>query len=233
MASHFDEMWYTTSEQPQNMTVMNAINKKPEPGNKFHWLFLQGERTTAAAYDTIVKETEHFVVMPTKGSIVPGWLLVVPKFPITRMADVPAELRDELGQLVSRMSLRLSTRFGDPYIFEHGGFEGSKVSCGVDQAHLHIASLDFDLIEAAKNESNSGWVEVMPGLPKKEEIGRDEYWFVSNGKVSKCKVVDKPSSQFFRKVIARKVGVSERWDYRTDDFIENVQSTLAAVGANG
>lgn len=215
------------------MTSMDYNSAQSDSGNKFHWLFLPGARTRASAYDTVIKETQHFVALPTKGSIVAGWLLIVPKFPITRMADVPLELHDELHDFVSQISSKLKLDFGKPYVFEHGGFKGSPVSCGVDQAHLHIAALNFDLIKAAATESRNGWNSVHSGIPRDDKIGSGEYWFVSDGSTSKYKIIDKAHSQFFRKIIAQEMGVPDLWDYRSEDFVDNIKATLAAMGGNG
>ena len=215
------------------MTAMDRTDTKPDSGNKFHWLFLPGQRPTGATYDTVVEETQHFAVLPTKGSIVPGWVLVVPKFPIPRMADVPDKLHEELGELVNRVSKTLQSQFGTPYVFEHGGLKGSKVSCGVDQAHLHIACLDFDLLMAVEDELHREWQDMSPHKLPNSELAESEYWFVSNGTTAKSKSVDVPCSQFFRKIIARETGKVGLWDYRSDDFMDNVSKTIEAMGANG
>lgn len=215
------------------MAAMDLKDTQPDSGNKFHWLFLPRQSSTSAIYDTIIEDTQNFAVLPTKGSIVPGWVLIVPKFPTSRMADVPQDLQAELGALIGRVSKKLETEFGKPYVFEHGGVKGSKISCGVDQAHLHIAALDFDLIEAATSESAQGWVDLSPTAVPSNALGDGEYWFVSAGDTAKFKIVDEPCSQFFRKIIAREVGCSQLWDYRSEDFLENIASTIKAMGANG
>ncbi|WP_195820670.1 HIT family protein [Roseobacter sp. MH60115] len=215
------------------MAAMDLKDTQPDSGNKFHWLFLQGQSSTTAIYDTVVEETQNFAVLPTKGSIVPGWVLVVPKFPTPRIADVPEELHAELGALVQRVSGKLESAFGNTYTFEHGGLKGSKISCGVDQAHLHIAALDFDLVQAAMSETAGSWIDASSAIFPSAELAEGEYWFVSAGDTAKFKTVDKPCSQFFRRIIARKAGHSGLWDYRSEDFMENVTSTIKAMGANG
>lgn len=212
---------------------MDLKDTKPDSGTKFHWLFLPGQRSSLALYDSIVEETKNFAVLPTKGSIVPGWVLVVPKFPVPRVADVPDAMRDELNDLVNRTCARLESSFGSTFTFEHGGFRGSKVSCGVDQAHLHIAPLDFDLVQAAKTSSPTNWENVGCERTPQGTLGDSEYWFVSSGAVSFCKSIDSASPQFFRRIIAERTGHGELWDYRKEDFIENVAVTLKAMGANG
>lgn len=212
---------------------MTLADTKPDHGNKFHWLFLPGQRSTTALYDTVIEETKNFAVLPTKGAIVAGWVLVVPKFPTPRMADIPQSMLGELRELVNRTTRNIEAKFGATYTFEHGGFKGSPVSCGVDQAHLHLAPIDFDLLQAAQAETAGGWVHTGTDRVPQGDWTDSEYWFVSSGKASAYKAIDSAHSQFFRKIIARETGNADRWDYRCNDFIENVSVTLKAIGANG
>ncbi len=216
-----------------DMADMEVSEQHPSSSSKFHWLFLSEVAAPTALYNTVVEETQNFVVLPTKGSIVPYWVLIVPKFAIPRMSDVPEVMKGELSDLVKRVSSKLQADSGTIYTFEHGGFQGSSVSCGVDQAHLHIALLDFDLIEAAKTASPGGWKQLDNVRLPQSEIFQEEYWFVSNGEITICKPIDIPRSQFFRRVIAEAAGEESLWDYRTEDFMDNVASTVKTMSANG
>ncbi|MEQ8340275.1 MAG: HIT domain-containing protein [Marinovum algicola] len=215
------------------MTEMHHLDRQASTESKFHWLFLNGEKPSAELYDTIIDETANFAVLPTKGSIVPGWVLIVPKFPVSRIADVPETLSVELSTLVRRVVEKVQAEFGKTFAFEHGGYKGSKISCGVDQAHLHVVPLPFDLVDAAETASPGSWNSFGSTLIPNGDMPDDEYWFVSDGNLSKYKALSEPSSQFFRKVIACGVGSKDSWDYRQADFIENVKVTLKTVGANG
>ncbi len=215
------------------MTAMPHMEKLPDQGNKFHWLFIPECRTSSALYDTKIMETQNFVVMPTKGSIVPGWVLVVPKFPVPRMADIPEPMFDELRGLVERIIKDIEVKFGKAFTFEHGGFKGSSVSCGVDQAHLHIAPAGFDLVEIAQDYTKGCWMPAGANLIPRSSFTDREYWFVSSGEISLYKEIDQPISQFFRKLIAQHTGNSAHWNYKDNDFIENVALTLEAMATNG
>lgn len=215
------------------MTKMQRADNQPEKESKFHWLFLPGERPREALYDTIVEESANFAVLPTKGSIVPGWVLIVPKFPVCRMADVPKNLSEELIDLARLVAARIEAEFGPVYFFEHGGQKGSKIACGVDQAHLHIVPLSFDLMREAEANSPGAWRNLGSDFLPLNDLPEDEYWFVSGGGEAKYKIVGEPSSQFFRKIIALHSGQKDAWDYRDADFIGNVGITLSSMSANG
>jgi ATP adenylyltransferase len=214
------------------MIAMAQNEIHSESATKFHWLFLHGQRKETPLYDTKLDESKHFVVLPTKGSIVAGWVLVVPRFPVPRMADIPCEMLDELHDLVTRVRNKIDSQFGRSYAFEHGGLKSSTVSCGVDQAHLHIAPLDFDLIKAAQEISPGGWTRGASQLPRDSFVDT-EYWFASSGDDAICKAIDRPCSQFFRRIIAEKAGLEDFWDYKQHDFIENVYTTVKSMSVNG
>lgn len=212
---------------------MKPTNRNQRDTSKFHWLAFNEGKAGNALYDTIIDETDNFAVLPTKGSIVPGWVLIVPKFPIARIADVPEDTRDELSGLVQRVSERLQESFGKVFSFEHGGYRGSQISCGVDQAHLHLTALDFDLLHAAQASTETAWTKAERGLIPHKEIGSDEYWFVSCGELALSHIVREPTSQFFRRLIAEHYNLHDHWDYRTNDFCKNVNTTLEKLSVYG
>lgn len=212
---------------------MDKSIKDMRNSSKLHWLFLPGRHSAVARYDQIITESSNFAVLPTKGSIVPGWVLIVPKFPIARMADIPAAYRSELSALVEAISNKIEDQFGSVFSFEHGGYHGSKVSCGVDQAHLHLAPLGFDLVDAAAKGSQGQWREIDHCRVPANPLTAKEYWFVSSSTKTIFKPIVSPQSQFFRKIIAEHEQQADSWDYKTHPFIENVEQTIKAIGANG
>ena len=102
--------------------IDNPTPIRPEyESNKFQWLFLQPDSRALSSHDRPIWETEHFAVLPSLGSIVPGWLLVVPKFPVCRIADVDPVLRQEFEDLALKAALSVERDFGQVYLFEHQG----------------------------------------------------------------------------------------------------------------
>lgn len=186
------------------------------------------------AWDQRVAESPSFIAIPTRGSIVPGWVLILPRRRAISMAALSDEEHIEFFQFRKDVSQLISSEFGPPTIFEHGaGFSGSLVGCGVDHAHVHLVPLCFDLIEAARNDEGSTikWQEISdekwmysllrPGenyMSISSPTGRTVY---STGFV--------PISQYLRKLIAIHVGVPDGWDYRSNSFKWNVLNTLAIL----
>lgn len=214
---------------------MLQVEEKQDRGqnvSKFDWICSGSDRAETAFYDRPLFETERFVVLPSLGSIVPGWLLIVPKIRAARFSELPAEMSSELSELLTRLADHTRSRFGRPYLFEHGGYEASKVSCGVDQAHLHLVPLKFDLLACAREDSSQTWrsCESTLRVPFDRTIG--EYLFVSSLDAALVAEVKKPVSQWFRRMIAQKSGEASKWDYKQYAYFDNVQLTIKAVSGH-
>jgi ATP adenylyltransferase len=185
-------------------------------------------------YDHVLFEVEECVVAPTLGSILPYWLLVVPRRPTINFR----QWRDETGldphALVQRVLNRCSIHPQRAFWFEHGAIQGdSAISCGVDYAHLHVvvdAPFSFsEFVDAAKARARVSW--------RNEDTRRlyanincEESYLLSADAQSAivAQPVDAVGSQFFRRVIADLTGHSHGWNYRTHSYIENVRKTVLA-----
>ena len=201
--------------------------------SKFAWARGEGRCPENLYYNEPIMETSEFLVVPSLGSIVPGWLLIVPKVDVARFSELPRQSLEKLETLLETLKAETENTFGRAYLFEHGGHVGSKLSCGVDQAHLHLVPLAFDLLEAAVGTSDLKWT-IKEGLIFTDGgFGNDEYLFVSSfDKTAACRC-PKPVSQWFRRLIAKKMNVAEAWNYREYPFHENILRTLEATGAHG
>ena len=215
---------------------MNTYPKLERVGknhNKFHWLFLGEQTGTRNRYDNAILETKHFVVLPSLGSLVAGWLLVVPKTPLGRIVDLNREFRQEFEALVSQSIDKVEREFGCAFLFEHGGNKGSKVSCGVDQAHLHIVPLEFNLLRLAEQSTQGPRITKDEFVLPYDICGRNEYWYVSDKKRTLAIAATEPKSQWFRKLIAHETGQSQKWDYKEHPFYDQIDKTLKVMGVDG
>lgn len=194
--------------------------------SKFAWLTAPGSREKPA-YDIVVAQNEHFVAMPSLGSIVPGWMLLVPRRPMTTLSLMNSDERQSLEALRTEITERLASyRASAIFAFEHGGHTRSVVSCGVDRAHLHLVPLDFDLIEAARKH-DLGWQPCVSVSALSEDVtsGR-EYLFAESTDAALIGFPKAPTSQWFRRLIAQECGVEE-WDYKTAPKLEQIKATAA------
>ena len=198
--------------------------------SRFHWLLSGEVADVRNPWDEEVKGTRSFAVMPSLGSLVPGWLLVVPRRPLVSLRDLDESETDELIALVGEVSKDLKDFAGTVFAFEHGSARrGSLAGCGVDQAHLHLVPLCFDLVEYASSRPQGGvaWTLVermsLTSLPSEGEY--IAVWQVDSGKGA-IGTVKRPVSQWMRRLIAGKLGIDQQWDYRTNPQMDNILETV-------
>src|SRR5664280_1311076 len=97
-------------------------------------------------WNTALFECERFVAVPSLGSLVAGWLLVVPRTEVLCLGELSHQDRTYLRDFVREVVQILEEQFGPVAAFEHGpAKKDSAVSCGVNYAHLHLVPTDCDL----------------------------------------------------------------------------------------
>lgn len=182
-------------------------------------------------YDTILRDTGAMVVTPTLGSIIPNWVLAIPK---RHAVNAARWAHEERSDLISGISDVVRSFGHDPQSaiwFEHGAAQSNSiVGCGVDHAHIHILltpPFSFErLCDEAATEIQLGWSRgngaAYAGVDPASSYlvtGRGNQFMLAQS-------VEVAGSQFFRKAIARIVGRPAAWDYRSDPHIENVVKTI-------
>src|SRR5215470_856542 len=81
----------------------------------------------------------NFVALPSLGSLVEGWVVIVPRKHFICTGAVPAQLVPEMDRFKSDVCTVLAARYGELRVFEHGPSAAlHKIGCGVDHAHVHI-----------------------------------------------------------------------------------------------
>ncbi|WP_353822006.1 HIT domain-containing protein [Mesorhizobium sp.] len=197
---------------------------------KFRWI-TAGEYCARPAYDLPLRQTQSFVVLPSLGSLCVGWVLVVPRRPMPNLSHLNHEERSELRGLTVELSLQVSDKGKTPYQFEHGGHIGSAVNCGVEQAHLHIVPLEFDLVGLAKHQPDVNWRVVDDTLEAAGGFVGSEYLSVSDAKGrGAIGAPVTPQSQWFRRLIAAELHKGELWDYKQFPELPVLRQTAALFG---
>jgi len=198
-------------------------------GSRFAKL-LGGTDGPPEIWDTVILETDDFLVVPTLGSIIPNWLLVVPKHPALNFRD---HLDETAREGVSLILGEITNEFDERNLlwFEHGAHApGSAVGCGTDYAHLHILlSPPFNLAEfkEAVFQARSTWNAVPTDLSHAGfNHGCEYYVFGDHYHSYRLDGIQDPESQFFRKIVATLVGQGDKWNYRAHPNAGNAQLTV-------
>ncbi|MBI1778930.1 MAG: hypothetical protein HYR63_26630 [Proteobacteria bacterium] len=193
---------------------------------------LFGSSCARPLYDEVLCAIDGCVVAPTLGSILPNWLLVVPRIPSVNFLQWRAETGIEPHQLMSKVLVELGIDRNQALWFEHGPVDGnSPVSCGADHAHLHLivdAPFVFDdFVSAATRATDLSWSES-PIADMYRNVRPETSYLVaaSTDRAVLAVDVDCVGSQFFRRVVAELIEQPHTWDYKAYPYIDNIRKTL-------
>ncbi|WP_337879229.1 HIT domain-containing protein [Rheinheimera sp.] len=190
-------------------------------------------------WDQVLDETDSYSVYPTKGALLPGWQLVVPKKHVLNSSLLTEQEIFELEALIQKRAEFAHTIYGKGVvIFEHGpNIPNCKIGCGVDHAHIHIVPVPFDFEDAVirceygdrfKLESYS----ISEFLKSKKNEGNHPYWFFTvfgSRNLYHSKTIPNVS-QLFRKIIATRINMPDLYDYKKHLFLENIEKTIYDFG---
>ncbi len=198
--------------------------------------FFAEQESVSESVDSPWLKGDAYCAMASKGAMVPGWSLVCPLEHGYSLSE--HYKRAEFWAFAERAASLVGKRYGSVTVFEHGaGYAGSLTSCGTDHAHVHLVPLDFSLTtEALRFDSELTWNRCHVAEIADRARGR-EYLFAADklegletsGLV--C-VLEKPVSQFFRRVIASRIGLREFFDYKTHPMLEIASSTARTLRAD-
>jgi diadenosine tetraphosphate (Ap4A) HIT family hydrolase len=167
---------------------------------------------------------EQYAAFVSIGALVPGWSLIVPKeHKINLSKDYS---NTYFWQFIKEAASVIENNFGRFSIFEHGAFNfDSKTSCGTGHAHLHMVPVSFSLFDEAKAFNTEMTWEKCLVSEVAEKSKNSEYLFVADsfeGALTQGHIclLKNETSQFFRKVIATKLGIPEKFDYKTSKMLD-------------
>ena len=204
-------------------------------GTRFAWITDESMARPDAEWDREILRTERFVAVPSVGALVPGWTLVVPRRPLRNLSETSPEERMELAEVADTIALSLVKHGERVFCFEHGSREpGSLTGCGVDQAHLHIVPLAFDLIKAAAQRADGSisWAAPTFAATPLEMLPQQGEYVALWRHIDRLTLIGKvrwPISQWVRRGIADELGIGSEWNYRTHPQSLNVSLTLSMV----
>jgi diadenosine tetraphosphate (Ap4A) HIT family hydrolase len=177
-----------------------------------------------------VFESPNFVVLPSLGALVEGWLLLVPKEHFICMGAVPEPLTSEMEEVKDIIISALQQTYGQVCAFEHGpSATNLSIGCGVDHAHLHIVPLSFDLVSAASSflPQNLIWSEAgFKECRKTFGRGEDYLYLEQPVGVGRIAVHREFGGQLFRRAISAHIGVPNQFNWREYSQLSNVSATI-------
>lgn len=181
--------------------------------------------------NTILYESDSFVVMPTLGQFVEGWLLIVSKQHSECSRLLTLNDAEELSHLVNVVKDIVSRQYGQCIIFEHGPANNIQISggCCVKHTHIHLVPCsDHDVFTSYITFASTINVKLsdLPMLIPDD----NGYLLISDSKPDSMYTVyrinDVIPRQFLRQVLAATCNCQAFWDWRCYPFHNNILRTI-------
>ncbi len=177
--------------------------------------------------NTILDETNHFYILPTVGSLVDGYILVVSKRHINSMSELTKNEMNEYNFIIKKYRNIFRDIYGKyPIVFEHGSpvSDNSIRANSVIHAHSHIvnhAYLDEPKIIKRLN---------FKPIQRIEDIKSNEnYIMYINNNFKYVTYNFEPISQLMRKLIAKDLKYEDKFDWKKEKFMDNIIKTVLKV----
>jgi ATP adenylyltransferase len=188
-------------------------------------------------WDKILYETSNFIVAPTLGALIEGWILIISKRHVPSMGALTEEELSELDELTIRVRSLVEQEYGSTIMFEHGpACEGTAFGCGIDHAHLHVVPLNIPITSLVEKELkvHLTWEKIadFSELSRKYLTGIPYLYVVENNTEKGMLICPQYlPSQFMRRVIANFLGIPQLYNYHDYNFRENVSATSKSLSA--
>lgn len=195
--------------------------------------FLRDDYSPRYPWDIVIERQQGFAIVPTKGALMPGWLLVVgPKHQLSTATLTGSERAlFEHGIEVARNLVE--SKFGPATVFENGPCaKATLVGCGIDHLHVHVAPLEFSLTEAARRTyPENEWLSCssLEQLSNIHHSGAPYFYVSEPNRPPQFSVPRSRLSQLLRRVIAAEMGKAGLWNYSRHWGASNVARTLKSL----
>lgn len=182
--------------------------------------------------DCIIYESDNFYVTSELGSLVPGFLMIVPKPHILSVAQFPKSFYAEYAEVCADVERILKRTFGEEKIvifFEHGSSPSGMSSHekSIVHAHTHV------LIDHPIQKKYLNMIKMQP--INDISIAADTHYFsYQEGIDGQLLICMDPEvyvqRQFPRQVIAEQIGLAPgQYNWRNVAFSENVKASLYKI----
>lgn len=175
-------------------------------------------------YNTIIEETDNFLVLPAVGSLVDGYLLIVYKKHLYSLSSIKEEVKNEYISLINKYRELFKEKYGKyPIVFEHGSPDPKSfcASCLI-HAHSHIVNHNFTNEKEILNKENFKKIKSFYDVKKDTNY---IYYKNDNG-IDYVSYDFEPISQLMRLFVAKDLKIEDKYNWRTNMFEENIEKTI-------
>lgn len=177
--------------------------------------------------NTIIEETNYFYILPTLGSLVDGYVLIVTKRHINSMSELSEKELNEYKNIIDKYQKLFNKIYNKtPIIFEHGtpNQESTMKASSVTHAHTHIVNINFknekEILEKYNFKEIKDFKEIKTNTNYIKYINNNKIYITYNF----------PSiSQLMRILIAEELNFKDKFDWKKERFEDNIKSTIERI----
>ena len=179
----------------------------------------------------ILYEDDLLVIIPAKGTPIPGWILFVIKKHINGFAQLTESELKHVEKIIEKVKKIYLEHFHiNSILLEHGSTPEGRHPKSIVHAHLHLIPFNF---------SKSIETELMKELQVKhinslQDIrinNKKDYWLYCepNGEFYSSLQVQNVTRSIFMKLVAKQIGIESQYEWRdvvTDEKILDEMITI-------
>ena len=177
--------------------------------------------------NTIIEEKDYFYILPTLGSLVDGYILIVTKRHINSMSELNENELIEYKNIIEKYKNLFKKIYNKtPIVFEHGTpNQNSEMKANsVTHAHTHIVNINFSNEKEILEKYNFKQINDFKEINKNTNYIK----YISNNKI--YITYNFPSvSQLMRILIAEELNYKDKFDWKKERFDENIISTIERI----
>ena len=177
--------------------------------------------------NTIIEEKDYFYILPTLGSLVDGYILIVTKRHINSMSELNENELIEYKNIIEKYKNLFKKIYNKtPIVFEHGTpNQNSEMKANsVTHAHTHIVNINFSNEKEILEKYNFKKINDFKVINKNMNYIK----YISNNKI--YITYNFPSvSQLMRILIAEELNYKDKFDWKKERFDENIISTIERI----
>ena len=175
-------------------------------------------------YNTIIEETDNFLIMPTIGSLVEGYLLIVYKKHLYSISKVPDEIKNEYIEIIEKYRKLFKQKYGKyPIVFEHGSPDPTGMcTCCLIHAHSHIVNHNYINEKEILNKENFKKIRSFSDVKNDTNY----IYYKSNNGTDYVSYNYEPISQLMRIFVAKDLNIEDKYNWRTNLFEDNIEKTI-------
>ena len=178
--------------------------------------------------NTIIDESENFIVLPSIGALVDGYLMIVSKKHINSMSALKENQRIEYELLIEKYRNKFKKIYNKfPIIFEYGSpiNNSDMKASSVIHAHTHIVNYEFIDENQVIKKLNFERIDNLNYLSRKQNyimyINQKNIYYISYNFES--------ISQMMRKIIAKELGYEDKFDWKKRNVYRKYQFNYKKV----